>query len=91
MTNIGREQTFRKKDAVVRAELTFLLGLTGKIISARASDSMISIMAEMFQDSPTAQEMTLGRTKYAYYLCFGIAPYLENQLTQQVFKAVRSM
>ena len=38
----------------------------------------------MFQDSPTASELSLGATKMSYLLNFGIAPYFKNLLLDEI-------
>lgn len=56
-------------------------------MSARATDSMMTLHSDMYEDSELAKKCTLGRTKYSYLLCFGIAPYLEEKLIDQLKKA----
>lgn len=73
-----------KKEESVRSELIFLLGSIKSNISARSSDALLSLFPSMFPDSNIASQVSLGRTKCHYLLCFGIAPYLEEILIRQV-------
>lgn len=78
------QSSFQRADNIIRAELIFLLGSIKSHMSARGSQSILSLLPSMFEDSPIAKEISLGRTKYAYYLCYGVAPYLEKNLVNEL-------
>ena len=70
-----------------RTELIFLLASLKSGLSSRAAESLMKLMPQMFSDSKVAAEISLARTKYAYTLCFGVAPYFEQMLVCKLKKS----
>ena len=40
----------------------------------------------MFSDSTIAKQFSMGKTKYAYYLTYGMAPYFKDIFVQNLIQ-----
>ena len=45
------------------------------------------LFAAMFKDSKIAQNFKLGKTKYSYVVCHGVALYFWESLLEQIWRA----
>jgi len=72
------------KDSVTKAEVVWLLQTVAKHHSLRSCDDTKDLFQAMFPDSNIAQQFTLGRTKAAYTIVYGLAPYFQSALTDIV-------
>jgi hypothetical protein len=80
-------QGFTRKEEATRAELILTMTAAKLNISARSIDQLVSLLPQVFFDSSIAQQISLGRTKFSYYLTFGLAPYFADLLFRQVKNA----
>lgn len=53
-------------------------------LSFRSSSDLSKLFQAMFPDSEIAKEFSMGYDKARYLLCFGIAPYFESQLDENL-------
>ena len=79
--------SFTRNQEITRGELIYLLGSVKTSMSSRSSEFMISLFPSICLDSSIAKNLSLGRTKYSYFLCYGLAPYFENQLVMKLAAA----
>lgn len=76
----GLSSVFVRGDDVTRAEVLWALKSVASHYSMNSSADLKSIFQLMFPDSAIAQKVTIGSTKLAYYITYGLAPYYHNQL-----------
>lgn len=75
---MNNSNSFDSKIDLAKAEILWALNMIVTHTSYRTASKSIDIMRSMFQDSPIAQNITFGKTKAAYLVLFGLAPYFEN-------------
>ena len=68
--------TFVLNSSVTEAEILWAIRTVLTHSSQRSCDGLSKLFVRMFSDSV----ITLGRTKYSYFINFGIAPYLKELL-----------
>jgi hypothetical protein len=86
-SSFNQKSSFSRNQEVTRGELIYLLGSVKTSMSSRSSEFMISLFPSICPDSSIAKNLSLGRTKYSYFLCYGLAPYFENQLVKKLAAA----
>ena len=52
--------------------------------SFRSCDSLSNFFAKMFPDSNVAKQFSMARTKLSYVISYGLAPYYENKIIQNL-------
>jgi hypothetical protein len=72
------------KGNVTKAEVIYVLSCVKANISFRASESLNKLFPSIFPDSEIAKQFSLGRTKFAYLLCFGLAPFFKEELIEDL-------
>ena len=77
---------FAYNDSVTKAEVIWAPQTVAKHQSYRSCDDVKNIFEAMFPDSEIAHKFTLGRTKAAYTVVYGLAPYFQQALTNAVSK-----
>ena len=78
---------FVRADDVTKAEVLWSLKCTMSHFSRNSSRDLKDLFQLMFPDSPIARKMSLGSTKLAYTITYGLAPYFHNQLLRDVVKS----
>ena len=68
------------KSDVLIAEVLWALKTLISHYSQRSSEGTDKLFKNMFPDRQIAQSFQCGRTKCAYLICFGLAPYYHNML-----------
>ncbi|XP_054720775.1 uncharacterized protein LOC129230403 [Uloborus diversus] len=77
-------KTFLINDSVVKAEILWCLQTIMTHKSLRATSADVLLLQNMFTDSLIAQKMQLQRTKIAYSILYGIAPYFKDNLLRKL-------
>lgn len=67
-------------DKVTKAEVLWVLQTVFTHASLRGAGSDVLLFKEMFSDSEIAAKMEMGRTKIAYTISYGLAPFFLNQI-----------
>jgi hypothetical protein len=80
---------FVANDQVTKAEIVWVMKTVMSHFSMNSSKDMKDIFQLMFPDSDIAKKITVGSTKIAYMITYGLAPYYHNQLVQSVQKCDR--
>jgi hypothetical protein len=88
-TKLGGIYGFVANDQVTRAEIVWALKVVTSHFSMNASRDMKDVFRMMFPDSEIAKKITIGATKMAYMISFGLAPYYHSQLVRSVQKCNR--
>ena len=68
------------KSAVAKAEILWCLKTVLSHPSFRSCENISSLFSAMFSDSDIAKSFSIRKTKGAYYINFGIAPYFKDLL-----------
>ncbi len=71
---------FVSNDDVTAAEIRWALKCIKSHYSYSSSSDAKDLFQMMFKDSSIAQKLSIGSTKLAYYITFGLAPYFHNDL-----------
>lgn len=80
----GQISSFLTKDAVTRAEALWCLETVMTHNSLRNAASCCTLFKTMFPDSDIAPGMKLQKSKIAYEITYGLAPYFANELLSVV-------
>ena len=72
------------KSGVSRAEILWVLKIVKSHFSFRSCEDTSELFKVMFSDSTIAKFFSLGKTKCAYYVNFGLAPYFKDQLVTTI-------
>lgn len=75
---------FTMRDDVLKAELLWTLNAVSNNHSFRSADENTKLMKEMFPDSRIAQQFSMGRDKFTYLACHGLAPYFKQGLKERL-------
>lgn len=81
---LGKVKTFVINEEVSRAEILWCLQTVLAHKSMRTAAKDINLLKTMFPDSVIASKVQLQRSKIAYSLLFGIAPYFKKELLESV-------
>ena len=73
-------ETMLKKNNVTKAEILWCLKIVRSRDSQSSGGESVNLFSQMFPDSEIAQKMKLQRTKIAYTINFGLAPYFSRDL-----------
>ena len=65
---------------VTEAEILWVIRTCLTHSSLRSCDGISKLISRMFSDSNIAKSFSLARTKCGYFINFGVAPYLKDQL-----------
>ncbi|XP_048513397.1 uncharacterized protein LOC125501448 isoform X1 [Athalia rosae] len=79
---LPRITSFLLSESVTRAEILWCLHTVEAHNSLRAAAKGVALFTLMFPDSAIAQKIQLQRTKLAYLLVHGLAPFFHNELVQ---------
>lgn len=75
---------FRLQNEVIDAEILWAINRVLCHSSTRASESQTGLFKVMFPDSHIAAEFNMKKDKIAYAITYGIAPYLQDELTRKL-------
>lgn len=75
---------FLLNDSVVNAEIIWCLNMITSHNSMRSAASSVQLFPIMFPDSQIACKMQLQRTKLAYSVVHGLAPYFHKELVRKL-------
>lgn len=76
--------SFLLKEEVSRAEIIWCIQTLMTHKSMRSAGSDVQLFKKMFSDSQIAIKMELQRSKIAYSILYGIAPYYKNRLMESI-------
>ena len=85
-SDINTIESHVAKNDVLDAEILWTLKTVKNHGSYKANENIEKIFHRMFPDSSIARKFSCGEKKTAYYAVFGIAPYLENLLQENLNK-----
>jgi hypothetical protein len=69
---------------VTKAEITWALNVVSQHSSYRSCSDVSKMFAHMFPDSAIAKKFTLGPSKVAYTVVYGLAPYFNSVLVDAI-------
>ena len=75
---------FVTEDEVTRAELLWAMNVSYKHFSDISCCDVVSMFQLIFTDSNIASRVSLRKTKVAYYITHGLAPYFHNELKDSI-------
>ena len=75
---------FVTNDQVLSAEILWTLKTVMSHLSCNASSNTDKLFSHMFPDSAIAREFRCGKTKCAYLIRFGLAPYFKREVLSKV-------
>lgn len=73
-------------DYVTRAEILWTVHTVMTHMSINAAAESVKLFSTMFEDSKTACEMSLQKTKISYFITHGLGPFFQNKLTETIKK-----
>ena len=73
-----------EKEYVADAEIRWCLNVVTSKLSQRSCDNVVDLFISMFPDSDIAKKMKLKKGKCGYVINYGIAPYIEQCLLDEV-------
>ena len=71
----------------LKAETLWALNVVSKNYSFKSCEGVGDLFREMFPDSEIAKQFRCGERKANYLVTFGVVPYLQSQLCDQIKKA----
>lgn len=74
-------------DQVTTAEIIWAMKTVVSHFSLNSSRDMKDIFQQMFVDSSIAKRISIGSTKLAYVITYGLSPYFHNSLLNKVLKS----
>lgn len=77
---LSKMESFVVKDEITKAEIIWCINTVMQHFSLRGSENSVSLFSEMFPDSVIASKMQLHKTKIAYTILYGLAPYFRTKL-----------
>ena len=80
----GRLSAFIARDNVTNAEILWALKVVKSHYSFRSSTDMKQLFEAMFTDSTIAKQMSVGKTKVAYIVTCGLAPFFHRSIVDSV-------
>jgi len=69
---------------VLNAEILWCLNVVSNNFSFRSSDNVTQLFQKMFPDSDVAKSFSIGRSKIAYSITHGLAPYFSETLLKYI-------
>ncbi len=78
---------YTRDGAVTSAEIIWSLNVVEHHLSFNSQKKSVKTMQTMFPDSGIASKMTLGPSKLAYFVYYGLAPYFKSKLLAKVKNA----
>ena len=66
------------------AEILWVLKMVVSHYSFRSTSDLAELFQRIFKNCPVAKIFSIGYDKASYLLCFGIAPYYESQLLEEL-------
>ena len=72
------------KNKATRAEIKYALRVVKQHSSFNFWPDLAEFLRDIFSDSPTVSNFTLGKTKYMYLIKFGIASWIREKVMNQV-------
>ena len=76
--------SFITKEETVKAEIRWTLETLQSNYSFNSCSQKSELFAAMFSDSTIAKQFSMGKTKCAYYLTYGMAPYFKDTFVQNL-------
>ena len=70
----------------VTAEVLWALKVVLSHYSYKSCEDIAQLFQQMFADSTIAKQFTCGEKKCAYLACFGVAPFFQQQLLDEIKK-----
>ena len=72
----------------VTAEVLWALKVVLSHYSYKSCEDIAQLFQQMFADSTIAKQFTCGEKKCAYLACFGVPPFFQQQLLDEIKKLV---
>ena len=72
----------------LHAEIRWCLKVVRLHFSFRLCQGLNKLFQTMFKDSPTARDFKLSKTKCSYVIKFGLAPYFQKVLVNEIQKSL---
>ena len=72
------------ENAVIKAEIVWALKMVSSNFSYNSCSDIPATFKRMFEECPTAQSFAMADRKASYVIQYGLAPYFENLLMEQV-------
>ena len=76
--------SFITKEETVKAEIRWTLETLQSNYSFNSCSQKSELFAAMFSDSAIAKQFSVGKTKCAYYLTYGMVPYFKDTFVQNL-------
>ena len=70
----------------VTAEVLWALKVVLSHYSYKSCENIAQLFRQVFADSTIAKQFTCGEKKCAYLACFGVAPFFQQQLLEEIKK-----
>lgn len=80
-------EKFVTKDGITKAEILWSLHIVAHHQSYNSCEGISKLFQAMFPDCPTAKQLQLSKSKIAYLIPFGLAPYFKSQLMEKIRKS----
>ena len=75
---------FALENARIQSEILWCILTTSAHISDRGAEKLSDGFSKLFPDSEIADKFTCKKDKHAYYVTFGLGPYLKDKLTENL-------
>ena len=79
-SSVIKKNSYFVAEQVTKSEILWALKVVSSHYSYNSSNNMKELMCHMFPDSNIARSITIGSTKVAYVISFGLGPYFRSQL-----------
>ena len=80
----GKLNDYLLDDSIINAEILWTLKCVMGHFSFRSCAQINSLFSAMFKDSEIAAKMKFGKTKCSYFINYGLAPYIKEQLEKYI-------
>ena len=80
---VAQESPFLVSEAVTKAKIRWPFKMVKQHWSANSCSDISELFKCMFEDSEIVKKFSMGRTKAAYMIIFGLAPYFKDELTKK--------
>ena len=81
---VAQESPFLISEAVTKAEIRWVFKMVKQHWSANSCSDIGELFKCMFEYSEIVKKISVGKTKAAYMIMFGLAPYFEDELTKKL-------
>ena len=80
----GKLDDYLLDDSIINAKILWTLKCVMGHFPFRSCAQVNSLFSVMFKDSQIAAKMKFGKTKCSYFINFGLAPYIKEQLEKYI-------